>query len=106
MKKILLLCFLSAISFPSFSSVVAGAEKIIEDFWNKGTYIKIVDNSNNIRYLSKTSVSGIHVDENDYTILFMGFDEWYQSNGSCITCNIKRWSVSSDENCNIIITRK
>ena len=82
------------------------SEGIVEDFWNRGTYIKIVRDSNNICYFYKQSVAGINLDEDDMEIASMGYNVWSGKNGDSTSYNIKRWKFSNDENGNIIIVRK
>lgn len=98
MKRIVFLSSFIFISTCAFAAPFKNAENIVDNFFNKGHSIKIIENENNIRYFSKSTVSMIEVDEND--MQFEMFDSDSKS------YNIKRWNIESDENGNIIITRK
>ena len=105
MKKAFILVLLSFITSSIFCEVFANSEKIVEDFFNKGKYIKIIKNDNNIYYYSKDCIAGISVDEDDIKIASMGYDIWTGHNGDSVNYSTDKWSVSSDDNSNIIITR-
>ncbi|MCR5217305.1 hypothetical protein [Treponema sp.] len=90
----------------AFASVVPNSEEIIEKFWKQGNYIKVIKDSNNICYYYKNSVTGINVDEDDYEIASMEYNVWTSKNGDFTSYNIKKWNINSDDDGNIIITRK
>lgn len=106
MKKGFLLAIMLLVTSSVFCATFDNSEKIVENFWNKGTYIKIIKDSNNICYYYKENVAGLIIDENDMEIYPMGFDPWTGKTGSVVSFNISRWVFSSDENGNIIITKK
>ncbi|WP_303842511.1 hypothetical protein [Selenomonas ruminantium] len=90
----------------AFANVVPHSEEIIENFWKQGSYIKVIKDSNNICYFYKDSVAGITVDGDSYAIASMGYNIWTGKNGDSTSYNIKRWDIKSDDDGNIIITRK
>ena len=104
MRKIFFAFVLSLVT-PLFASVFPNAEKIVEDFWNRGNYIKIIKDTDNICYFYKVSVAGINIDEDDMEIASMGYNVWSGKNGDTTSYNIKKWKFSSDENGNIIIEK-
>ena len=61
MKKItILLALMFTLLFSVFAEPFNGVEKLLEDFWNKGQYIKVIytkyDNEKEIHYLNKSSI--------------------------------------------------
>lgn len=105
MKKILLVLALLAACSIGFSEVFKDGDKIVENFWNNGNYIKIIKNENNICYFYKPCIAGINIDEDDMEIATMGYNIWSGKNEDTVSYNIKRWKIISDENGNIIITK-
>ena len=68
MKKItILLALMFTLLFSVFAEPFSSAEKLVEDFWNKGQYIKIID-GNLVRYHNKSSIRMIVLSENKMTI--------------------------------------
>lgn len=100
MKKFILVVVLVFVVSSAFAAVVSRAEEIIENFWNHGNYIKFIEDKNNISYYNKGSIALISVDEDDYTITFTGFNDIQST-----TFSTKRYTVQSDKNGNIIITK-
>lgn len=105
MKKFLVFALL-AMSSLGFSEVFQNSDKIAENFWNNGNYIKIIKNKNNICYFYKPCIAGINLDENDMEIATMGYNIWSGRNGDTVSYNIARWNITADNNGNIIIERK
>ncbi|MBO7421181.1 MAG: hypothetical protein J6U06_08695 [Spirochaetaceae bacterium] len=106
MKKIILIALISLIAVSAFAAVFPNAEAVVEDFWNRGNYIKIIKDKNNIAYYAKSTISGINIDEDDMEIATIGYDIWSGKNGDSTSFNSKRWNFSTDANGNIIISKK
>ncbi len=90
----------------AFAAPLRGSEELIEKFWTKGSYIKIEKSNNAVVYINKASIAGIIVDEDDYKIASIGYEVWSGENEGSKSFSSRRWKVESDENGNIIITRK
>lgn len=106
MKKLLLLVLFSLLSVSVFAQFIPNADKIIEDFYNRGKYIKVIKDASNLSYYNKDDVRGFVVDEDDFYVIgsFEAFTGKIEASAS--NFNIKRWNLSSDDEGNIIITRK
>lgn len=97
MKKItILLALMFTLLFSVFAEPFSSAEKLVEDFWNKGQYIKIVG-SKSVTYYNKSSIYRITLSENKMTIYYLTvskprYDLAYEIN-----------SIKSDGMGNIII---
>ncbi len=89
-----------------FAAPIAGSEEVIEKFWKQGSFIKVVKSLNAIVYYNKASIAGITIDEDEYRIASIGYDAWSGQTESSTSFSIRRWSFESDEDGNIIITRK
>lgn len=91
----------------AFANVFPNAEKIVEDFWTRGSYIKIVRDDDNISYVAKISVAGIEVDEDDIDIAMTGYSVWTgRSGASNASFGTKKYNIESDSEGNIVITQK
>lgn len=106
MKKFLISFALLVLASLGFSEVFPNADKITEDFWTNGNYIKIVKDKNNICYFYKPCIAGINIDEDDMEIATMGYNIWSGKNGDTTSYNVSRWKITSDSSGNIIIERK
>ena len=106
MKKLLLLVLVSLLSFSAFAQFVPNADKIIEDFYSRGKYIKVIKDENNLSYFNKNDVRGFVVDEDDFYVIgsFEAFTGKIDTSAS--NFSIKRWNINADDEGNIIITRK
>lgn len=91
---------------PCFCEVFPNSAELVEDFFQRGKYIKIIKDEDNICYFYKDCVAGINIDENDMEIASMGYNVWSGKNGDSTSYNIKKWVFSSDAEGNIIIKRK
>ena len=70
MKKItILLVLMFTLLFSVFAEPFNGVEKLVEDFWNKGQYIKIIE-GNRVVYRNKSSIILIVLSENKMTIFY------------------------------------
>lgn len=108
MKKIFVLMLVSMIAVVSaFSQVFPNADKIAEDFWERGSYIKVIKDKKNIVYYGKANVYGFFIDEDDFNILgeFNALT-FKPVPGDVAEFGMRKWDISSDENGNIIITSK
>ncbi|MBR6079940.1 MAG: hypothetical protein IKP60_07275 [Treponema sp.] len=104
-RKIVAALFVTMfISSLSFAEVFKDGDKITEDFFSRGSYIKLVKDSNNISYFSKSAVSGVNIDEDDIEIFTTGGAEYEKAYSH--SYNIKKWNITADSNGNIIITKK
>ena len=100
MKKItILLALMFTLLFSVFAEPFSSAEKLVEDFWNKGQYIKIVGvgDGNAIRYHNKSSIRMIVLSGNEMTIFYPGANNPVY--GAAYEIN----SIKSDGMGNIII---
>ena len=105
MKKLLLLVLFSLLSVSVFAQFIPDADKIIEDFYSRGKYIKVIKDESNIVYFNKESVQGFLIDEDDFTFVG-GFDAHSSKIGEGSNFNTRRWNIGADEEGNIIITKK
>lgn len=105
MKKIILSALLLASSL-CFADVFKDGEKIVDTFFNKGSFIKVVENKNNIDYTNKSLISSIEIDENDIEIATNGYSFMSGKNNDSTSYNVSKWNIENDEYGNIVITRK
>ncbi len=103
MKKVLLFCLLVGCNL-LFAEVFKNGESYVESFLESQKYIKIIRNKNNIRYIPLDSVSQIDIDEDDFKITTNIINDEKES--EIYNFSIRNWSISNDENCNIIIKQK
>lgn len=113
MKKLTVMVVACLLTIGScFADVFAGAEKMIENFMAKGTYIKVVSDSDNCTYVNKDYVSFIAIDEDDMKIftpktnLFYFYNLVKVTGGNVAQFDLSSFDITSDDNCNIIITVK
>lgn len=107
MKKIFVLMLVSMIAVVSaFAEVFPNAENLVENFWNHGNFIKVVKDSKNIAYYNKAQISSLRVDEDDMELSTLGYDVFTGKNNSSASFNVRSWNMESDENGNIIISRR
>lgn len=106
MKKIIIGIVFLFVSAFVFGEPFKNGEKIVIDFFEKGQYIKIIKDENNISFIAKSTVSGINIDEDDIEIATIGYNVMTGKNGDSESYNIKRWNIVTDENGNIIISSK
>ena len=106
MKKLIISFLFLLTSVSLFADVFPDGEKIVMDFFNYGTVIKIIENQNNIKFIAKSTVSGIKIDEDDIEIATIGYNIMNGKNGDSESYNVKRWNIKSDEKGNIVISRK
>ena len=102
MKKVLVFCLLFGCNL-LFSEIFSNGESYVESFFELQKYIKIYRDENNIRYIPLDSVSQIDLDEDDFKITTKLIDE---NESESYTFSIRNWSISNDENGNIIIKQK
>ena len=102
MKKItILLVLMFTLLFSVFAEPFYGVEKLLEDFWNKGQYIKVIytkyDNEEEIHYLNKSSIYIITLNE--------GYMRIYcpNVNNTVYVYKINSWEIKADGMGNIII---
>lgn len=99
MKKItILLALMFTLLFSVFAEPFSSAEKLVEDFWNKGQYIKIID-GNVVRYHNKSSIHIIVLSGNKMTICYPGAN----NPSYAAAYEIDKWEIKSDGMGNIII---
>lgn len=107
MKKLLLALIALFTMFYSLSAdTFQDGEKITEDFFNRGQFVKVIKNKNNTYYFSKPTISGIRIDEDDMEISTIGFNIWTGKNDKGLKYEIDDYDIKNDENGNIIISRK
>ena len=106
MKKLVLSIFLLLTLSFAFADVFPNGEKIVVDFFERGTMIKVIEDSNNIKFIAKSTVSGIEIDEDDIEIATIGYNIMNGKNGDSESYSIKKWKIESDDKGNIIISRK
>ena len=105
MKKLVLFALVSLLSVSAFAQIIPNTDKIIEDFYKRGKYIKVVKDESNIAYFNKETVQGFFVDENEFTIVG-GFNAHTSKIDEGSNFGAKKWSIEADEDGNIIITNK
>lgn len=88
MKKLVIVLFMLLVTSVAFAEVWKNSEKIIEDFWNKGTVVKVIKDENNITYLSKDFIQYITIDEDDFKL------QCYPTQKSAI--GLGSWSIPVD----------
>lgn len=105
MKKIIsfLLIFLCTVF--CFAEVFPGSDKIVETFYKNGIYVKYIKNQNNIYYVPKDTVAAIQIDEKKIVFQWndndaIGNDEDEEE------FYFSKWNIESDEDGNIVISRK
>lgn len=94
MKKLLV-----AVALLVASSFVFANERILENFWNKGQVIKVIENDE-IEYINKSNISIIRTVKGDgwaIGILSVSTTRSYSST---------KYDISSDNAGNIVITKK
>ena len=104
MKRLLgfvLVMALAAVS--AFAEVVPGYEAIIEDFYRRGNYVKIVKNENNVVYWEKSAVHGFLVDNDEFTVVG-SFSAHSGKIGDATNFHTRKWEMTADDDGNIIIT--
>ena len=107
MRKIILTVLVLFAGTLAFSDVFPNSEKIVEDFWKNGSYVKIIKDENNIRYVAKVSVAGISIDEDYIEIAMTGYSVWTGKEGaSNASFSIKKYNIESDGNGNLVISPK
>ena len=105
MKKIIGAFLILLCSSICFAEVFPGSDKIVETFYKKGTYIKYIKNQNNIYYVPKDTVAAVQVDEKKIVFQWndndaIGNDEDEEE------FFFSKWNIESDEDGNIIISKK
>ena len=103
MKKLLFICLLLGCNL-FFAEVFKDSETYVESFLESQKYIKIYRDKNNIRYIPLNSVSQIDIDEDDFKITTIIINDEKES--ETYNFSIRKWSISNDENGNIIIKQK
>lgn len=99
MKKItILLALMFTLLFSVFAEPFSSAEKLVEDFWNKGQYIKIID-GNVVCYRNKSSIYSIVLSWNKMTIYYPVVNNPVYG----FAYEIDKWEIKSDGMGNIII---
>lgn len=106
MKKVVCLAAVLFAATLAFGEVFPNADKMVEDFFTRGKYIKIVKDGNNIVYFPKAGVCGINIDEDDMEIATIGYNIWTGENGDAQSYNVKKWDFSGDTDGNIILIKK
>ncbi len=106
MKKLLIIMFISFITIHAFSDVFPDSESLCDNFWKTGSCIKIIEDKNNISYISKTFITGISIDEDDMKIATSGYNVWTGKNDATEIFRTFRWNFSSDSDGNIVISKK
>lgn len=88
-----------------FAKTFEGGESLVETFFNKGNYIKIVKNEDNIYYCPKSAIVSIRIDEDDICFVAYGYSLYTGKMNDTFTFNINKNSVELDEDSNIIIIK-
>ena len=100
MKKLAVLVAVALLTVGTcFADTFAGGEKLVENFFNNGNYIKIVIDNNNVNYIYKhSSVLSLYLDEDDFRYMLV--------NGAGGIYEISKYDIVNDANGNIIISKK
>ena len=106
MKKLLIGILFTFISYNIFAEPFAGCEKLIEDFLQNGTYIKVISKKG-IIYYSKSNVISIDVYDDNLEIRTDAEVESYNGKDTNEPeFSVKKFDINSDSNGNIIVTKK
>lgn len=76
MKKVVCLAAVLFAATLAFGEVFPNGELMVEEFFSRGKYIKVIKDSNNIAYFSANNVRGLHIDENDIKIDTGSYHFW------------------------------
>ena len=108
MKKLLFFTALLSLSVAVFAQVIPNSDKIIENFYSRGKYIKVVKDESNISYYNKEAVLGFIIDEDDFYVLsvFNPLTSSTKGEPEATNFNFKRWNINADAEGNIILTRR
>lgn len=106
MKKGLFLASLLLFAVPAFCETFEGGESLVDEFMNKGLFVKIYQDKNNTRYMPKTFINSIRIDEDDMEIHTSGYNVFTGKDNDSSSFNVKKYVFSLDENSNIIIRKK
>ncbi|WP_406033095.1 hypothetical protein [Treponema saccharophilum] len=98
MKRILAFA-LAFSALPAFPDVFPGAQKLIESFFCRGTFIRIEYSADSISYFHKESLAEIVATQKGISVCPSGYEHG-------LTFEQQRWTIRADENSNIVITRK
>ena len=99
----MLITFISSLSF---ANVFRNGEKLTESFLENKKYIKIIEDTNNIRYIMFDSIIYIRLDEDDIKIITKGISDGDGRENDTFCYDTIRWNIVVDDNSNIIISRK
>lgn len=106
MKRIFFVFILLLVSGFAFSDDFQNIEKIVDDFWNKGAVIKIID-GDDITYVNKSCITTIQIDDDELEVSTNGYNIMTGKNNDSEEYNfIRKWNLQSDENYNIILIKK
>lgn len=100
MKKLLV-----AVALLVASSFVFANESILENFWNKGQVVKIVENDK-ITYVNKSAISTIEIDGDKVTIINNTYNTQAKANWTLKYYTSKNYDISADNAGNVVITKK
>ncbi|WP_407427248.1 hypothetical protein [Treponema sp.] len=107
MKKIIFMIgmlFYCTIFF--FAQPFSGSENMIEVFISTGSYIKFNKDKKTIIYVPKNNIIGLSCDDDDFTVSISGKVNWLTDDKGQVTFSINRYNLKTDENGNIIVTKK
>ena len=106
MKKTILAIGLLIAGAFCFAEPFEGGTEIVETFFKKGNYIKYIS-TYDVHYYNKNVIAHINVDSDEMEIVTtVKVPSWGGRNNVTPEFPTKRFSFESDENGNIIITRK
>lgn len=106
MKKLFITALFIFVSSFVFATPFEGSEELVINFLERGTYIKIVEDADNYKYITKESIGGLIIDDDEIEIFTTGRNVLNGSNGDYAYFNIGKWFITSDEKANIIISPK
>lgn len=98
-----------ALSSVAFAEPLKGYSEMFCQFYEKGSYLKFIQDEDNITITKKSSISQFAIDEDDIKIVIMGgsfynFGVVEKSVASITEFNPEKYNFSLDENSNLIIS--
>lgn len=100
MKKLLVAAALLLVSAFVFAN-----ESIVDNFWKNGKVVKIVED-NTITYVNKSAISIIEIVKDEIRITNSTYNFQSKANWTLKAYAAKKYDIVSDDDGNIVITKK
>ena len=106
MKKILIVSMFLFISSFVFAKPFEGGEEIVEKFFRQGSYVKLIA-EDDVNYYYKPTIVTINIDENELEFrTIIPVETFGGRDNNEPEFSLRKFNISSDEEGNIIITKK